>query len=279
MQFLQAASNRENAMSMIQANGIQLYWESSGTGEPLLLISGFACDHSIWSMVANGLAPRYRLISFDNRGVGRSSSPDSPYSIKQMAEDAASLLDQIGVGSAHIAGHSMGGLIAQELAFACPNKVRSLLLLSTCAQGDERTRARMELFGELPGKVDPLTNIRIIMPWVYTNAFFSRPGAVNQLVKWFFECAYPATPTGIYHQSRAIIACQTIERLGEIRCPTLVLTGSEDVLITPSMSKELANGIANAEFVVLQNTGHGLLIESPDAVAAAMLEFLNRQSR
>src|SRR5262249_50879893 len=159
-----------------RANEIELYYEDHGSGEPLLLISGFACDHAIWGKVEPDLVQKYRVISFDNRGGGQSSAPDCPYSIKQMAEDAAVLLDAISISQAHVVGHSMGGMIAQELALAHPDKLRSLLLLSSCCKIDQRGKELIEAFGELPRLVDATTNARLIMPWLYTNAFYSQPG-------------------------------------------------------------------------------------------------------
>jgi pimeloyl-ACP methyl ester carboxylesterase len=261
-------------MPKIRANGIDLHYESRGTGEPLLLIAGFACDHLIWSQVDHSLASKYRVITFDNRGVGQSSAPDSPCSIRQMAEDAAALLDGIGTSPVHVAGHSMGGQIAMELALSHPEMVRSLLLLSSSARCDERGKSLIATLGELPRLVDPRTSARLIMPWLYTNAFFSQPGAADLLVQWFLECPFPPTPQGTYHQSRAISAYDASGRLGAIRCPTLVLVGDEDILLPPAFSEQLAQGIASAELVVLKGTGHGLLIESPKEVARAMLDFL-----
>ena len=111
-------------MSKIQANGIDVYYEVHGAGDPLLLIAGFACDHTIWSLAVPALAAKYRVVVFDNRGVGQSSGTDIVANIRQMAEDAAGLLDAIGLGPVHVAGHSMGGLIAQELALAHPEQVQ-----------------------------------------------------------------------------------------------------------------------------------------------------------
>src|SRR5262245_55026096 len=96
---------RERAMPKVQANGIDIYYEEKGADEPLLLIAGFACDLTIWSLVLSLLASQYRVIAFDNRGVGRSSAPDGPYTIEQLTEDAAGLLDGIGVQAAHVVGH------------------------------------------------------------------------------------------------------------------------------------------------------------------------------
>jgi len=266
-------------MPKIQCNGIELYYETHGSGEPLLLIAGFACDHLFWSEIVPVFAPQHQVIVFDNRGVGQSSAPDGPYSIRQMAEDAAALLDGIGVGRLHVAGQSMGGLIAQELTLARPKQVRSLTLISSCAKCDERGKAIIETWGELPGTVEPTMMARLLMPWLYTNAFYAKPGAVEQLMTALLETPHPASPQGLYHQSRAIGTSDTTSRLGAIRCPTLVLVGKEDILLPVAFSEQLAQGIPSAELVVLENTGHGLLVETPVAVAQAMQEFLARQPR
>ncbi|HEV8059449.1 MAG TPA: alpha/beta fold hydrolase [Gemmataceae bacterium] len=120
-------------MPTIQANGMQLFYEASGSGEPLLLIGGLGCDHTIWGLVAPRLASTHLVVAFDNRCIGASSGPDGPFSARDLAEDAASLMDQLGLERAHVAGHSMGGMVAQELALAHPERVSSLLLLSTAA--------------------------------------------------------------------------------------------------------------------------------------------------
>jgi pimeloyl-ACP methyl ester carboxylesterase len=264
-------------MPKVHANGIELYVETHGDGEPLLLIAGFACDHTMWSDVVGVLAGRYRVIVFDNRGVGRSSAPDSPYTIRMMAGDTGALLDALGVGPAHVAGYSMGGQIAQELALARPGQVRSLMLLSSCARCDERNKAVIQTWAELPGVVEPRLMARLLLPWLYSNAFFAKPGAVEQLLTLLLDNPYPPTPEGIYHQSRACGDFDTTSRLGEIGCPTLVLAGREDVLLPLPFSEQLARGIPGAELVVLEKAGHGLLVEAPQGVAQAMLAFQARQ--
>jgi pimeloyl-ACP methyl ester carboxylesterase len=263
-------------MPTVHANGIDVYYEVQGAGEPLLLIAGFACDHTIWSQVVPALASRYRVVVFDNRGVGQTSGPDTAITIRQMAEDAAGLLDAIGLGPAHVAGHSMGGMIAQELVLARPLQVRSQTLLSSCARVDARGKAVIESWGDLPRQVDAATATRLIVPWLYTGALFAEPGAIEQVTEQILTNPFPPTVQGLYAQSRAISTCDTSDRLGEIGCPTLVLVGSEDILLPVACAEQLARGIRGAELVVLKQTGHGLLVESPDAVAEAMLAFLSR---
>ncbi len=263
-------------MPKVQANGIEIFYEATGIGDPLLLIAGFACDHTNWSGMIPLLASRYRVIVFDNRGAGQTSAPNTPYSILQMAEDAAGLLDAIGLSRVHVAGHSMGGQIAQELALAHPERLRTLTLLASCARLDERGKAVIESWGELPGLVDASTGLRLSFPWIYTSNFYATPGAIESVIEEVFSNPFPPSPQGIYQQSRAITNCDTSPRLDGIKCRTLVVVGNEDILSRVSFSEQLAQGIGGAELVVLENCGHGLPTESPEATAAVMLGFLSR---
>jgi len=262
-------------MPKVPANGIDVFYEVHGTGDPLLLVAGFGCDHTIWSGLVPALASRHRVILFDNRGTGQTSGPAAVADVRQMAEDAAGLLGAIGLSPAHVAGHSMGGMIAQELALAHPRRVRSLALLSTCARLDDRGRAIVESWGELPRQVDPTTAARLVLPWMYTNAFYAKPGAVEKVVAQIVANPFPPSAEAVYSQSRAVSRCDTSDRLGDLACPTLVLAGAEDALLPVAFSEQLARGIRGAKLVVLEGTGHGLLVESPAAVAAALLDFLS----
>ena len=262
-------------MPKVHANGIEIFYEETGTGDPLLLIAGFACDHTNWSRMIPMLASRHRVIVFDNRGVGQTSATNTPYSIRQMAEDAAGLLDAIGLNRVHVAGHSMGGQIAQELALAQPERVRTLALLATCAKMDERGKAVIESWGELPRLVDAATGLRLSFPWIYTSRFYATPGAIERAIKDVFSNPFPPSPLGIYQQSRAITSCDTSTRLDRIECPTLVVAGNEDILSRLSFSEQLVQGIRGAELVVLEHCGHSLLKESPEPTAAALLDFLS----
>jgi 3-oxoadipate enol-lactonase len=262
-------------MPKVRANGIELFYEESGAGEPLLLIAGFACDHANWRKLVPLLAPTNRLITFDNRGVGQSSSPETSYSIRQMAEDTMGLLDAIGLDAVHVAGHSMGGQIALELALACPERVKSLILLSSCAKMDERGRAVIDLWGNLPKLVDPITAIRLSLPWIYTVSFYARVGAIDKVIQEILANPFPPTVSGIYQQSRAITSYDASVRLGEIKCPTLVVVGDEDILGGLPLSAELAHHIPGAQLVVLKQAAHSLLTESAEATAASMTDFLS----
>lgn len=263
-------------MPKVRANGIEVFYEEQGTGEPLLLIAGFACDHTNWSQMIPVLAPRYRVIVFDNRGVGQTSVPDTPFSIRQMAEDTAGLLKAIGLSRVHVVGHSMGGQIAQELVLSHPELVGTLMLLASCAKLDERGKAVIESWGDLPRLVDAVTGLRLSFPWIYTSDFYARPGAIERVIEEVLNSSFPPSPLGIYRQSRAITSCDTSTRLDAIERPTMVVVGREDILSRISFSEQLVEGIRGAELVVLEKCGHGLPTESSEAAAAVLLDFLSR---
>ena len=222
------------------------------------------------------LAARYRVIVFDNRGVGQTSLPNKTFSIRHMAEDAAGLLDAIGLSRVHVAGHSMGGQIAQELALARPELVQTLMILSSCARIDERGKAVIEMWGELPRLVDAETAHRLSFPWIYTSSLYATSGAIERVVEEVFSNPFLPALAGIYHQSRAITGFDSAARLGQIKCPTLVVVGNEDILSGLPFSEQLARGIRGSQLVVLEKCAHGLLTESPEATATAMLGFLPR---
>lgn len=263
-------------MSVIHVNGIDLYYnvQGSSANESLLLIAGFDSDSSTWVAMMRSLVQQYRVIRFDNRGIGQSSAPDSAYSVKQMADDAIALLDYLNISQIHVAGHSMGGQIAQELTLAHPEKIQSLVLLSSWAKGDDKLNSLIKLFGDLTQKLEGALYQRVLLPWLFTDAFYSTPGIMEQLINWIEDYPFPATPHGLYHQSRAILSSDTSDRLANIHCPTLIMVGKEDILTPVRFSEQLAQGIPHAELAILEQGGHAFVVESADTVAKVILDFL-----
>lgn len=264
-------------MQKIHVNGIDLFYNVQGTGEPLILIAGFDCDSSYWSAVVPALIKKYQVIRLDNRGVGKSSAPNSPYTIKQMADDTAALINYLGITQVHVAGHSMGGQIAQELTLEHPKKVKSLMLLSSWAKGDAKFNSVLEMFGDLSNQLEARIYQKSLLPWMYTKDFYI-DGRINDIATIIDYYPFLPSPHAIYHQSRAIIHNDTSDRISNIACPTLVVVGKEDILTPVAFSKQLTDAISNAELVVIESCGHGFLVESPDAVAKVILQFLAKHA-
>jgi 3-oxoadipate enol-lactonase len=274
-------------MSTAQVNGIEMYYEEQGSGDPLLLIMGLAADSLAWMFQLPDFSKRYRTIVFDNRGVGRSSKPAGPYTIAQMADDAAGLLDKIGIQRTHVVGVSMGGMIAQELALRHPSRARSLVLACTYAKPDVGVERQMEssltAFGGSRGpngeiqvdlrKLDPMMFFQHLLPTVF-NAQFIMTELPKLMQVFSGALQYGFSMEAILAQTMAAQSHNTLDRLGQIEAPTLVLTGDSDLLIPPTCSDTLAAKIPGAKLVKIPGGSHGFNFETPEVFNRAVLDFL-----
>lgn len=265
-------------MPTAHVNGINLYYEEHGSGEPLLLIMGFTAHSMLWMLQTPVLAQQFRVIVFDNRGVGRSDVPPGPYTIRQMADDAAGLLDELGVEQARVIGWSMGGMIAQELALAHPQKVDRLVLLASLARAYDYANPWLTFAVEAREKALDRAGVAINgMPWIYTPTFMQQPDLVQTALAQALQDPFPATAQGVAAQAAACkghIFGDALDRIKGITAPTLVLVGAEDILTPPIYAREMAERIPGARLQVLERGGHGMPIEYPQQVNEALLAFL-----
>jgi 3-oxoadipate enol-lactonase len=274
-------------MSTAQVNGIEMYYEEQGSGDPLLLIMGLAADSVAWMFQLPDFSKHYRTIVFDNRGVGRSSKPAGPYTIAQMADDAAGLLDKTGIQRTHVVGVSMGGMIAQELALRHPSRVRSLVLACTYAKPDAGVERQMEssltAFGGTRGpngeiqvdlsNLDPMMFFQHLLPTVF-NAQFIMTELPKLMQVFSGALQYGFSMEAILAQTVATQSHDTLDRIGDIKVPTLVLTGDSDLLIPPTCSDTLAAKIPGAKLVTIPGGSHGFNFETPDLFNREVLSFL-----
>jgi pimeloyl-ACP methyl ester carboxylesterase len=255
----------------VSVNGIDLYYEERGSGPPLLVIPGLSGT----GFTIPALEPHFRSITLDNRGAGRSSAPPGPYTTRLMADDAAALLDHLGIDRAHVLGFSLGGMIAQELALAHPERVGRLVLNGAFARPnhalvDPWIALWDQAYG---GKIDLVTFNLWLLGWLLTPAFMTQPDLVAAAIA--APDPYPATAQGVAGQTAAVRAHDTLDRLGQIAAPTLVLVGAQDILTPVFYAEELAKGIPGATLKVLDPGGHSVLFEYADAANAALLAFLS----
>lgn len=259
----------------------RLYYEIHGEGEPLALVMGLGGNVQAWGMQIPRLSQGYRVIALDNRGAGRSDKPDEPYSIGQMAEDLACVLDAAGEESAHVMGASMGGFIAQAFYHAHPERTRSLILACTGAslhdpEGEPADAEVLDVIGRDRHQGSVRENMAAVAEVFYHPDFRRRiPGLVDRLAR--LEENLPQPPHAYHRQLDAVRAFNPAPDFQRgIRVPTLVLHGADDRAWPPGNARLLAERIPGAELVILDHAAHMLMVERPQAFNAAVMDFLGR---
>jgi len=255
--------------------GTRIYWEEQGTGDPLLLIMGLGATHDLWHRVVPMVAPRYRTILLDNRGAGKSDAPAGPYTIPQMADDALAVLDVAGVARARVFGASMGGMIAQELALAHPERVHSLILGCTACGGTHVVLADREVGAALAARatLPPAESIRLTVPYIY-DASTSRDRVEEDVLLRIRTAISNEAFAAQYQGIRSWAG--THERLPQLKMPVLVIHGETDRLVPPENGHIVARAIPQAELVMLPNASHIFFTDQPEASEKAIVGFLAR---
>ncbi|MEY2475951.1 MAG: hypothetical protein QOG87_1266 [Actinomycetota bacterium] len=245
-----------------------LWWEESGDGEPVLLVMGHIYGLGMWHRVRPVLAERYRVICFDNRGVGRSRRASGPYSIADMAADAFAVLDAAGVSSAHLYGASMGGLIVQEMALTRPDRVRSLVLACTGCPSDEADPPRRSRGWRYRIPTRLLTGV--IRRTMYSADV--PKDLVDEDLRILVGTKTSAA--ALTEQAHAIGAYRSRDRVGQISTPTLVLHGTADTVVAYERGVELAEHIPGARLHTIDGAGHNFTTEATVEANDAVLDFL-----
>ncbi|MCC7366664.1 MAG: alpha/beta fold hydrolase [Dehalococcoidia bacterium] len=253
---------------------ITTYYEEAGKGDALLLINDLGGDLQSWALQVPELAKHFRVIAFDNRGAGRSSAPDRPYSIAAMAQDAAALLDALGVESAHVLGVGMGGFIAQELAIAHPKRVQKLVLLGSAAalDGYGRTVVRTWIDARR-SNMSREQVVRFTSPYLYSPGLLDDEDRYERAVLSSASNPYAQQDHAFIRQARAAIEFDARDRLGSIKQEALVIAAKDDLLFPARLTKQLASKIGGAKVLELEG-GHVGYVEYPQEYNAALLEFL-----
>lgn len=253
---------------------IVTYYEEAGSGDPLVLIMGFTGDSQAWALQVPALAKHFRVITFDNRGSGRSSSPDKPYTIAGMADDLAALLDHLGVEKAHILGWSMGGYIAQEFALAYPRRVDRLILLATapCIDGYGRTVVR-SMIDVRRSNLSREQFVRFSSAWLYSPALLDDEARYERAVANTLANPFSQQDHAFFRQAHAILGFDAAGRAGKIQAETLVIAGADDILVPRRNSERLVKLLPKATLRELPG-GHVGCLEYPAEYNTAILEFL-----
>lgn len=262
-------------MPKIFAGEIELYYEEHGAGAPLLLIPGFGTGLWIWFKQIPAFSKEFLTITFDPRGISRSTAPDAPITIRTIADDVAALLNALKIESAHILGASFGGFVAQEFALVYPGVTRSLTLCCTSFGGPRHvppSTATLQALASTRG-LNTEDRVRENLLLAFSQEFVEQHREeVEKVIKLRAQNFVPEH--AYLHQLQAALDFNTEERVSEIAAPTLVLTGDADTIVPMENSGNLVARIPGAKLQVIKGGSHTFFIEQADEFNRAVIEFI-----
>jgi aminoacrylate hydrolase len=258
---------------------IAVAYQLAGDGPAVIAIQGVGVIGNGWRPQIDEFARRFRMVTFDNRGIGRSAPGTPPLTIEDMAGDVVALMNTVGVDRAHVIGHSMGGLIALHVALTVPERVKSLALLCTFADGAEPGRLSLGMMWHgLRARVGTRAMrrngmMRMIMPAAYLRGV-DRSHLAEDLAKLFGRDLADHPPI-VSRQLEAMSKYNCVARLREIRgIPTLVASGAHDPIAPSRLGQAIADGISGARFVEFPHASHALPIQCPREINTLLLKHL-----
>ncbi|MFN2463918.1 MAG: alpha/beta fold hydrolase [Candidatus Dormibacteria bacterium] len=262
-------------MPRLKTNGVELYYERSGEGEPLLLVHGLLFSGDSWREQVSALAQDYNCITVDLRGQHRSeTTPDlTGYDLWNQVEDVHGLIEQLGVAPVHYVGLSMGGMIGMRLALRHPGDLRDMVLLDTAADGEEPEKAeRYAAMRHVMRKGELDAVLPALPPVFFSDDYVAQRG---DLVEGWFDSLRQGNADGFALASQAVDERDDItEQLGTITAPTLVLHGTEDVPIPVEKGEAIAAAIPGARLELIAGAGHQSNMDHPTEVTSLLREWL-----
>lgn len=258
-------------------DGTRIHYEVTGKpgATPVLMIQGLGASKNAWNLQRIAMATRFRIISFDNRGAGRSDKPTEPFTLEQMAEDAIAVLDAAGIETAHVVGASMGGVISQIVAVKHAHRVRSLTLVCTACRNHPWRQELLQSWAKTAEEKGMIEVGKEAAQWVMSPRSFRR---LVPAFTWMGPLAALRPRHSFVSQIDAILNTREdlVDQLSTITAPTMVIVGNQDILTPRGDSEEIAERIPNAELVVISGAAHGLMMEHSSTFNKILIEFLQR---
>ena len=267
-------------MPTVQANGIDVYYEVQGEGEPMVLIPYLAADQACYAFQVADYAKHFTCYSVDLRGAGLSGKPEGEYTTELFADDVAAFMDAAGIGQAHVFGVSLGGATGMWLAGKYPERVKTLSLHSSWDATDPYLRAVVNTWRVMAEGLGSVTEMVIqgIFPYCFTPELYAaKPEYIDSLAE--FVRSRPMPPVDAFmRQSGAVLAHDARGVLSSIAAPTLITFGRHDAACSPRFAGPLADGIANSEVLVFEDCAHAAIYEDVEGFNTQTLDFLQRHS-
>ncbi len=259
---------------MVSVNGIELYSEIHGEGDPLVLIAGLSAHSQHWANQVPVFKEHFKTILLDNRNSGRSDVTDQ-CNTKQMADDVVGLMDALKVDRAHLVGRSMGGYIAQQMAISHPARVNRLVLESTAPVSSTRNKLLLSHLLQLREQGLALSDLfKDFLFWMNPPLVMDDPEVFEQTIKEILSDPYLQSLEGFRNQVQAILEHDTRDQLHRIQSPTLVVCGKEDILITNREAEALIRGIPNSKIIIIEGSGHDIHADQAERFNQEVVEFL-----
>lgn len=262
-------------MPKVRTGDAEIYYESHGNGPPVLLVPGLGGVGNYWLPNIPAFARHHQVVIHDHRGTGQSSRSPIKYTVEQMTDDLVGVMDDLGIEKAHLVGHSTGGAIGQTLAATHPDRLRSLTIYASWTKADPFFRRVFEARRTLLTAAGADAYVRATPVFLYPDWWINDN---IELLENREKVVIPNFPPSEIVASRidAIVDFDRTSDLGKIRVPTLVVVAKDDILTPPYFSRQLADMIPDAEYVVLERGGHCASETNTSAFNQAVLDFIAR---
>jgi len=265
-------------MPTAEVNGQSIYYELHGDGEPLLCVMGLAADTLSWALNVPGFAERHKTVVFDNRDVGQSSMAEGPYELGDMVDDTLALADELELDSFHVLGVSMGGAIAQQLALAAPDRVRTLTLAVTFASGGAYARELSRVWAARRQAISHEQHIDELLLLCFSEPLYENEEFVGYIRQMMLSNPHPQPPDAFARQLDAASGHDARDRLGSLSMPVHVIGAEHDILVPVWKSHELAELIPGAKLTVMEAAAHGVQTERAQEFNQLVLDFIAEQA-
>lgn len=262
-------------MTVLKLPKKHIYYHQQGKGVPIILIAGLGSDSVSWLPVILGLAKYFKVITIDNRGVGRSSNDNSNISIEDMTDDCAELINYLGLSPVNVLGHSMGGMIAMDLSVRYPELVDKLILEATAPTMNNRNVEMLQdwvLF--LKDGMDKKLWLRNMYYWIFSPSFFNDKVMLDQYLDMAVRYRYAQADNSFENQVIALLEfdCQNV--LSEIKARTLVIYGEVDLLFPARETKKMFDNISNMSSITIKNAAHSIHMDEPEVFIKNVVDFI-----
>jgi pimeloyl-ACP methyl ester carboxylesterase len=270
---------RSAAVPFADVNGLRLFHDEQGSGDPLLCVMGLATDHQGWGLQMPAFAERYRTIVFDNRDTGQSTMCDADYEITDLADDTVALADALGLERFHLLGISLGSTVAQHVALRIPDRIETLTLAATWGgTAPAYAKMRADVWEREVRRSTAEEWLEEMMLLTLSERMFESEEAIGEIKRMTAENPHPQPTDALIRQIRATSRHDVRDRLDELQMPVHVIAGDRDVLIPVWKSEEVAERIENATFTVLRGIGHAMNMERVEQFNDAVLSWLDEHT-